>query len=436
MFRFFIPVIVVLVLSACAASKKAGQVPASPVTPVVGPDSTNGFSKEDAFFVSLFRQYPDLFNEILKNRKPWNVQVIYTEINRKKNGRIKLKHHYFNRTNATYFYPASTVKFPIVLLALQKLRALKGQGIGRETAMITETAYSGQSTVFNDANSYNGSPAIGQYIKKILLVSDNDAFNRLYEFLGQEYINSELHKKGFTDVQVLHRLNIFLSEEENRHTNPVAFFDTSKGFLYRQPMLYNPMVFDKRPAVIGKGYYSNGVLVNRPMDFSAKNRLPLQDLHDMLQGLVFPASVPPSKGFDITDDDRLFVLKAMSQFPRESVYPYYDSSCFDAYAKFLLYGGDTAKQTGNIRVFNKSGNAYGQLTDAAYIVDHEKKIEFFVSAAIYCNTDEILNDDKYDYTSIGLPFMKNLGRVLYEYEVKRKRKHRPDLSRVAFTYDK
>ena len=41
---------------------------------------------------------------------------------------------------------------------------------------------------------------------------------------------------------------------------------------------------------------------------------------------------------------------------------------------------------------------------------------------IHCNSDGIFNDDKYDYDSIGFPFMKNLGRVIYEHELKRERK--------------
>ena len=80
------------------------------------------------------------------------------------------------------------------------------------------------------------------------------------------------------------------------------------------------------------------------------------------------------------------------------------------------------------------GNAYGFLVDAAYIVDFRNNIEFLLSAVIYCNSDGIFNDDNYDYEKTGLPFMKNLGRVVYEYELKRKRKNVPDLRTFQFTY--
>ena len=101
-----------------------------------------------------------------------------------------------------------------------------------------------------------------------------------------------------------------------------------------------------------------------------------------------------------------------------------------------MYGSEKGNLPKNIRIFNKVGDAYGQLVDVSYVVDFEKNIEFMVSAAIYCNKDEILNDDKYDYNTIGLPFLKNLGRILYDFETKRKRNFQPDLFPLIFTYDK
>jgi hypothetical protein len=101
-----------------------------------------------------------------------------------------------------------------------------------------------------------------------------------------------------------------------------------------------------------------------------------------------------------------------------------------------LYGAEKKELPKNIRIFNKTGDAYGQMLDIAYIVDYEKGVEFFLSAVIYCNSDGILNDDKYDYKNIGLPFMKNLGQTIYDQEVKRLKKHVPDLSYLKFIYDK
>jgi hypothetical protein len=35
-----------------------------------------------------------------------------------------------------------------------------------------------------------------------------------------------------------------------------------------------------------------------------------------------------------------------------------------------------------------------------------------VAAAIYTNSDGVLNDDRYDYESVALPFMAELGEIV------------------------
>lgn len=419
----------------CSAGKELKRPVNAPATK---PEmNMTGNATDPGLLETLLQKYPQYFNGILKNRDKLNVQIIYTEINRHANGKPDLVPYYFNVHDDRYFYPASTVKLPIVLLALQKLDELKEKGIDRNSTMITETAYSGQSAVFNDPTNINGRPTIAHYIKKILLVSDNDAYNRLYEFLGQDYINNELAKKGYKNVQILHRLNIFLTETENRRTNPVKFYDSTGKLLYEQAAQYNVTKYALRRDSLGEAYYAGGKLVNRPMDFSKKNRLGLEELNRMLTGIVFPANLQGGERFNITEEDRQFVLKYMSQYPTESIYPAYTAGMgyWPAYGKFLYYGAEKTTPEANIRIFNKPGDAYGHMIDAAYVVDYKNKIEFFISAIIYCNSDGILNDDQYDYETTGRPFMKNLGRVIYDYELKRNYKIKPDLSPVSFLYD-
>ncbi|RZK63656.1 MAG: hypothetical protein EOO85_30920 [Pedobacter sp.] len=62
------------------------------------------------------------------------------------------------------------------------------------------------------------------------------------------------------------------------------------------------------------------------------------------------------------------------------------------------------------------------------MIDTENDVEFMVTAVIYCNSDGILNDNKYDYTTVGYPFFSKLGKLLYEYELKRTRKVKSELN--------
>lgn len=391
----------------------------------------------DSLLPDLLAKYPALFAEVLSRKDEWGVQVIYTEIDRgrKKKQAPRFTDHFFNHEPSRYFYPASTVKLPVAILALQKLNELNLPGLDKYSTMITGSEGGSQTAVQKDPSAPGGLPSIAHYIKKILLVSDNDAYNRLYEFLGQEYINNSLHRMGYKDVQLIHRLEISLGEEENRFTNPVYFLNGSGDTLYRKPAERSRLPYAQRNTKIGKGYIRAGQLVEEPFDFSQKNRLPLADLHAIVRSILFPEAVPATQRFNLTKEDYDFLRKYMSMRPGESASPKYDTTAYwDNYVKMVYYGAEKTKPEPGIRIFNKTGTAYGFLIESCYFADFSRNIEFLLSAVIYCNSDGILNDNNYDYRTIGYPFFKNLGQVIYQYEGQRKRKHIPDLSPFRYNY--
>jgi hypothetical protein len=63
------------------------------------------------------------------------------------------------------------------------------------------------------------------------------------------------------------------------------------------------------------------------------------------------------------------------------------------------------------------GNAYGFLIDAACFEDLRTRQKFLLSAVIYCNSDQVFNDDRYDYETVGFPFLRTLGRAMYEKSI-------------------
>ena len=134
---------------------------------------------------------------------------------------------------------------------------------------------------------------------------------------------TELHKKGYDDVQITAPAEYCFTEEENRQTNPVKFLDSNNNVLYEQPMQINTMEYAKRNDCWEKVFIRVATLINGPMDFSKKNRISLEDLHNILISLVFPKKLLQGKRFNITEEDRNFVLKYMSQLPTESTYPPY-----------------------------------------------------------------------------------------------------------------
>ena len=390
---------------------------------------------DTVFIEGLLKNHPEYFQHLLDFPDSFNVQIVYTQINRDKQNKPSFKEFTYHLNKDHYFYPASTIKMPVALLALEKLNELQIKGLDKNSTMITDSSSAGQDVVYTHPLAEDSRASIEHYIKQIFVVSDNDAFNRLYEFLGQEYIQQKLSAKGYPDAIIRHRLNITRTAEQNKHTNPVSFYDTSGTLLYEQPGKYSQAVFPAMDVKQGIGFYSNGKLVNEPFNFSAKNRVYLQDQHHILQSILFPEAINKKQRFNLTNDDYDFVQHWMSAYPKESKYPYYDSTEYwDAYGKFILFGSDKGPLPNNIRIFNKEGDAYGFLIDNAYVVDFEHNIEFLLSATISCNSDGIFNDDRYDYDRLGYPFLKNLGKTIYQYELSRKRKYQADLSKFRLVY--
>ncbi len=394
--------------------------------------------KTDKLLNDLLHKSPELFGPVLRNPAKYDVQVLYTQINRDALNRPSFRTYRYRVDKNRYFYPASTVKLPAVLLALEKLHEL---GLPRNATMLTDSASAGQTPVRRDTSARNGLPSVAQYARKILLVSDNDAFNRLYEFVGQCAFNERLYRKGYPNLRIVHRLSVPMTGEQNQQTNPVRFVDSTGRDLYRQAGQTCRQT-PKADSVIrrGVGYIARGragdSLVRQPFDFTEKNYFALEDQQDMLKAVLFPDDVASKQRFDLAPDDYPFLYRYLSQLPRETAYPHYDSLYYDSYCKFLLAGDQKTPFPGGIRIFNKVGDAYGYLLDNAYIVDFDRRIEFMLAAVIYVNEDGIFNDDKYEYDTIGMPFMGNLGRVIYDYEAARKRPNVPDLSRFRIDYQK
>jgi cell wall-associated NlpC family hydrolase len=394
---------------------------------------------DTTFLQNLMEKHPERFASVLKNQTKYEIQILYTQIDRDKKNRPSFQTFSYGVDPKRYFYPASTVKFPASLLALEKINLLKIKGLNKNTTFLTEATYPRHTAVSKDSTSANGLPSVAHYIKKILMVSDNDAHNRLYEWMGQQAFNQRLHEKGYQNLRIIHRLQTGNTWEENRRTNPVRFVDDQQKVLYQQPMQTNEVDFRSKTRVTkGQGYYRGDSLIKEPFDFTDRNFFSLADQHQMLRSVMFPDEVPAKNRFQLTKDDYTFLWKYMSQLPTESTFPAYDPQEFyPTFCKFLMYGSEKeAVIPKNIRIFNKVGDAYGFLLDNAYIVDFDKGVEFMCSAVIYVNEDQIFNDDKYEYTTVGWPFLKMLGQTLYEFECKRPKKHLPDLSNRKFVYDK
>lgn len=394
-------------------------------------------SKTDPLLKELFSKHNDpLFREIISHPDTYRLQVIYTQINRDRNNNPRFTNYYFNYDPLLYFNPASMVKMPLAFLALEKLNEMRVAGVNKHTTIVFDASEPWHRPLDKDTTAANGLPSIAHFIKRAFLVSENDPYNRLYQFVGQKDINRKLHQKGYSDVRITRQF-MGLPPEQNSHTNPYRFINANGETIYSQPAMINSDAFDfNRIIKLGKAHMNNrDSIINEPFDFTKHNNLSLETMLTMLRSVMFPKSVSARQRFKLTKEDYTFLYRYLSQYPSETPDPKYDEKAFyDSYVKFFFR--DSSKQMpGDVRVFNKVGWSYGFLTDVSYVADFKNKTEYMLAATLYVNSDEVLNDGKYDYDTKGYPFLNMLGQIIYNYELNRKKTYLPDLSPFRIEYE-
>lgn len=366
------------------------------------------------------------------------VQIIYTQVERDKNNEPHLNSFYVNREDNKYFYPASTVKMPVAFLALERINQLSEAhpSINLTSPILFEAGIPPLQEMKIDSSAENMLPNVGHFVEQIFSVSDNEAYNRLYEFLGQDYINDQLKEKGiFRNSRIRTRVGISgFDTESNKYTNAYSIVNNSDSILFAQDeqyALYNnfPKLND---TLKGKGFYDDDLqkIIDTPFNMGSKNFINLTDLQANLERIIFPEYFQPHERFDLNDEQFDFLYKMMPKSPLDfSFHQNHASDYYDSYVKFFYNGDNKEPIPDHIKIYNKVGWAYGTLTDCSYIVDIKNNIEFFLTATILVNENQIFNDGNYEYESIGLPFLAKLGKEVYNYELKRERHISPDLSK-------
>ena len=394
--------------------------------------------KTDSLLFQLLNgNHNPVFQQVIQHPETYRLQIIYTEISRNKNNQPSFKNYSFHYSPELYFNPASMVKLLLALLSLEKLNHLRQKGVNKYTTVYFDSSRQWQHPLQKDTTKFDGKPTIAHLVKRAFLISENDPYNRFYQFMGQGESNRKLHQKGYTDVRITRQF-LGLTPEQNRYTNAVHFVDEKGNIIYSQPPAFNTDSFDfSRSIKLGKAYLNRtDSLVNEPFDFTMHNNLSLGDLQQVLQSVLFPGSVPATQRFNLSKDDAAFVFRYLSQYPSETPAPKYDTTVFyDSYVKFF-FRDSTHSMPAHIRVFNKVGWAYGFLTDVSYVVDFKNKVEFMLAATLYVNSDEVLNDNRYEYETIGHPFLYQLGQTIYRHELSRPRRHLPNLSSFKLKYER
>ena len=337
----------------------------------------------------------ELINYVYKNKEKFEVQIILTELKKRKNG-FTIHKKKFNVDKKNYFYPASSIKLPIALLTIEKINENPNLNINSEFSIEGDSII----TTFK------------KEITDLFIISSNESYNRLFEFLGQDYINKKLKQKGFKDFSISHRLST--KESDNLKTKEINFYRNGEINQIQKSINNKPLTkLNLKNLNKGVGFILDNELQNKSMDFSRKNYFSIEELNNILICLFFP-EISKNKKFNLSKSQNLLIQKLMSSTPFDmgfdkNIYP-------NNYNKFFIYGDKDGMINDNI--YNKVGNAYGYSIDNAYIYNKNSDRHFVLTACIYTNANNILNDNYYEYDEIGIPFLAEIGRFLTNYNIR------------------
>ena len=362
---------------------------------------------------------------VIEKKDKFRTQIIYSRISKDSKGEIVLTHYSFNANEQSYFYPASLVKLPLSIFAIEKINSLKSHGVTLQSKLSIDSNYTCQKSLTMDALSNDSVPSIKNYISKALIVSDNESYNRLYEFVSPGFCEQRLSELGFNKARIISRFSS-CDSTENRHTNSFKFYNDSNDLIYSQP----PAFFSKKitppfsTMKIGKAHYAKGKTINTPKDFSKSNCFPLNYMHDLLIELIYPSL--NSAAFSITESDREYLLNCLSSSPQNcDITPIKTNAVYNEFmTNYLYYGAQKkAEKNPDLEIYNIVGQSYGFLSDISYFQDSKNNVEFFLSAVIYANSSEVVGNGGYQYETVGFPFLQELGKTIYNFELKNKSKN-------------
>lgn len=322
----------------------------------------------------------------------------------------RLRHRHFRLDRREWQSPASLVKLPLAIMALERLATLRRAGHVVTLDTPLQLANAPECTVWGQKPE-----SLRRTLTALFAVSDNPAYNRLYDWLGPAAIHARFADWGITDARLWSRFAA-CPPASHRVGADWAFLDADGRELVggRADPPYTPAAHPLGTVRFGSAWMEAGRRVEGPVDFSERNHLPLADVHEILLRLVAPEAFPASSRYVLDPADRQTLLQLMALTPPESRDPVYAAADYPAhYNRHLFVGEGARSRPRGVSLLGKVGEAYGFLSDTVYAREGSATgLRFVLSAALYVNADDVLNDGGYEYASQGRPFLAWLGHAV------------------------
>ncbi len=368
---------------------------------------------DDPLLIRLLRDVGPISRRILASPQEFELQVLWTRCERAESGAWRAASaHAHGIQRQRWFAAASFVKLPLAALLLEQLCA-RGLIDPIDTLRVTVDASNACAPL--PAPVAGGWPLL-RLLRAMLVVSDNRAYNALYEVLGADAVHRRLGELGYADCRVAARLGCGGKRPGKLAARVVDAFGNEVWDSPRDAT-EQPQLFPFERALKGRAWLQGGRTIAGAHDFSDSNFMPLPDVHRMTLELASGQPLGDGPVFALCPKARRLLAQIMALTPRECPDPVYHPGQFaDDHSKWLIPLDAVGQQSVGLHIASKNAQSYGYIGDSAFVVDDARAIAFGLTAMVFVDRDGVLNDGRYAYADIGRPFLRELGTAVLAYE--------------------
>jgi hypothetical protein len=370
-------------------------------------------ASSDSLLTELLRAAGPQSRRLLASPDEFELQVLWTRCVRADGNTWRVaSEHSFGVQRKRWFAAASFVKLPLAALLLEQLCA-RGLVDQIESLRMSVDAHGACAPL--PAPVKYGWPFM-RLLRAMCVVSDNRAYNALYELLGADAVHRRLGELGYANCRVAARLGCGGKRPGKLAARVV---DAVGKLVWDSPRnaTEQPQIFPFGRALKGRAWLEGGKQTVGPHDFSDSNFMPLADVHRMTLELASGQALGDGPAFALCPKARNLLAQIMALTPRGCPDPVYAPGQFaDDHSKWLIPLDAAGKQAAGLRIGSKNAQSYGYIGDSAFVVDEARDIGFGLSAVVFVDRDGVLNDGSYAYAEIGRPFLRELGAAVLAYE--------------------
>ncbi len=391
-------------------SEPESPLPPTPEEPVEPPEPADPCHalQDTADEDSLLPHFVDFLEEQVpdfRGSEPHRLQILISEITTDPDCRVIHAH----RVDEEYIYPASALKTTASIGALHHLAASEEPQWTLDTPLLVG----------------DHSPrSLREYIELTQVISSNPGFNALFEITGFDEIHELFWDHGFTSLRIRHRMFSRLPLEAERYTPTIGVADP--GDPQADPEAEPALLFDERRGQVDLPPHSTPntevgashidiwtrELRDEPLDFDLRNGFSLSDHHELMVALFAPDHTErtlPSMG---PHEDFLRHTLEMDPVAYVEEHALNIGDHIERRFRPLMPGLLQHLDRADLRYLGKGGRAYGFHMENALLIHEPLGRTLFVTAVIYVNENEVLNDNHYEYDQVGFPFFEALGGFL------------------------